>query len=206
MERKEEMDMATAVEGLISLFVNMDGDSRVMFISILVTKMKDDEVDLILEVIDQRQRSNNGESNGDILRCWDIQVHEEILEKELEEDSNDNNYQVVNTEIQHMEEIGINNFVKAEMTDPLPEDENKIFDKSVTKKTFACINCSKIFSSKRSLRSPHERYHETHHETYDCKQCGKVYRSKNSLAVHVGIVHREPANCSVCNKSFTQEK
>ena len=44
------MDMTKAVEGLVNLFVNMDVTSRGMFIRILVTKMEDDEIDLLLEV------------------------------------------------------------------------------------------------------------------------------------------------------------
>ena len=46
----EAMDMSLAVQGLVNLFINMDGTSRVMFIRLLVTKMKDQEIDIFLEV------------------------------------------------------------------------------------------------------------------------------------------------------------
>ena len=50
MEGKQELDMSVAMEELVSSFIDMDGNSRVMFMKLIVTKMNDQEVDLILEV------------------------------------------------------------------------------------------------------------------------------------------------------------
>ena len=44
------MDMTEAVHGLVNLFLNMDGKSRLMFIKLLVVKMEENEVDLLLQV------------------------------------------------------------------------------------------------------------------------------------------------------------
>ena len=44
------MDMTLAVQGLVNLFLNMDRESRGMFIKLLVVKMEEEEVDLLLQV------------------------------------------------------------------------------------------------------------------------------------------------------------
>ena len=46
------MDMTVAVQSLVNLFLNMDGQSREMFIKLLVVKMEEEEVDFILRVSD----------------------------------------------------------------------------------------------------------------------------------------------------------
>jgi hypothetical protein len=46
----EAMDMTMAVHGLVNLFVNLDGNSRIMFIRLLITKLKEQEIDVFLEV------------------------------------------------------------------------------------------------------------------------------------------------------------
>jgi len=67
----EAMDMTKAVEGLVNLFINMDGTSRVMFIQLLVTKMEDDEINLILQVVELRHKNDEVDST-DILKYLDF--------------------------------------------------------------------------------------------------------------------------------------
>ena len=64
---------------------------------------------------------------------------------------------------------------------------NQYVEKTMDNK-FKCTICGKVSSTKQN-----SQYHiETHLEglSYECKSCGKSYRSKNCLRVHIHQFHR----------------
>lgn len=66
------------------------------------------------------------------------------------------------------------------------------------KKQFECTLCSKILSTKDSLKK-HSMLH-TGEKPYECVLCSKHFISKNSMITHMEIHTREPpVCCSVCN-------
>merc|ERR1719509_262369 len=95
------MDMSQAVRGLVNLFINMDGSSRVMFIRLLVTKMEDEEVDMVLQVIDLRQKGGNFDS-ADVSKLLDIK-----LKQEPEDYGSDSNFDPINDQDSEDREIKI---------------------------------------------------------------------------------------------------
>jgi len=64
---------------------------------------------------------------------------------------------------------------------------------------FHCSDCPKFFFNAESLRS-HLRIHE--YNRYSCDKCGKVYKSKPALNLHISEAHLESGQkkCPFCNK------
>ena len=67
------------------------------------------------------------------------------------------------------------------------EKINQSFEK-VASEVYKCLLCEKV--SKKSIDI--KRHVETHLEglSYPCQQCGKTFRSKNSLSNHVSLKHK----------------
>ncbi|XP_029457786.1 zinc finger protein 420-like [Rhinatrema bivittatum] len=70
---------------------------------------------------------------------------------------------------------------------------------------YACAECGKCFSSKRTLKT-HLRAHAGE-RSYICNNCGKSFRRHTSLIIHERIHTGErPYQCSTCGKNFIQRQ
>ncbi|XP_065660970.1 zinc finger and SCAN domain-containing protein 23 isoform X4 [Hydra vulgaris] len=77
-------------------------------------------------------------------------------------------------------------------------DENTEFN-------YRCNLCNFTYSDQGGLDKHMKAKHAA--KTAVCKECGKAYSSKSSLAQHVHHYHRHPMahNCAVCGKKFNRK-
>ena len=61
---------------------------------------------------------------------------------------------------------------------------------------FLCTSCGKTFSRKAALQKHFSDVHKQ--ENCECKECGKILRSKKQLANH--LFSHEKITCGVCEK------
>ena len=66
---------------------------------------------------------------------------------------------------------------------------SKLIDSGKT--VFQCKVCGKTNLRKHHIVNHVEAVHFPHMFKYSCHYCGKEYKSKNSLDVHVSTSHRE---------------
>ncbi|XP_044752078.1 zinc finger protein 287-like [Coccinella septempunctata] len=76
---------------------------------------------------------------------------------------------------------------------------------SSSKEPHKCTRCNIIFFSKQELKS-HNTTKHAEDKPYICEVCGKVYRHKSALTIHVGMHNGiSPFKCLHCDKTFTQK-
>ena len=77
-------------------------------------------------------------------------------------------------------------------------DENTEFN-------YRCSMCNFTYSEQSGLDKHIKAKHSA--KTNFCKECGKAYSTKGSLAQHVHHYHRHPMayNCEVCEKKFNRK-
>ena len=63
---------------------------------------------------------------------------------------------------------------------------------------FLCTSCGKTFSQKAALQKHFSDVHKQ--ENCECKECGKILRSKKQLANH--MVSHQKVTCIGCEKSI----
>jgi len=211
MEKGEGMDMSMAVEGLIDLFDSIDGTSRVTFIRILVTKMKDYEVDLILEVIDQTRRSNDD---------LDIEADDIVFKKETEDTEEYENYndgQIVESNGGSHIEV-YDNSVKIEPE----EDENEIYNDIAVEVELEEVGNDNVDSEhlkettinnfgEVEMRDPHAPVEENEmfrkgleKKSFSCNSCLDVFSSRINLKKHNETYH-ESYGCTKCGKFYSSK-
>lgn len=69
---------------------------------------------------------------------------------------------------------------------------------------FPCNLCNKEYSSKLGLKSHQNRIHIEKGKV-DCTDCGKQFKFRQSLYVHIKSVHEKlKAACEYCDKVFSK--
>jgi len=187
------MDLTLAVQGLVNLFTNMDGNSRVMFIKLLVTQMKDEEVDVFLQVIQFRQKAESGESTSpDVSKFLNIELKQEPIEYDADSYFQSSNYRKIE-EDEHMREQEESGEIVCKT-----EKQNKIKSglkiklglKDLTKEKpwYYCDKCDKKCQKRSDLINHVETVHEG--LSFDCLECDHKATRKWNLKAHVDLVHR----------------
>ncbi|XP_025073804.1 zinc finger protein 62-like [Pogonomyrmex barbatus] len=73
--------------------------------------------------------------------------------------------------------------------------------KSVIKKEYSCDVCGFNCPSRRRLKEHLDRKHGSEYK-YDCEYCGKKFKVKSDMRLHVRFKHKEsPIICDVCGKT-----
>ena len=67
-------------------------------------------------------------------------------------------------------------------------------------KTFTCLVCWKIFSSRAEFQN-----HSNSHKEHKCGDCGKTFSHQSSLTIHSRL-HKGNFTCPYCNKIFARNK
>jgi len=204
------MDMTVAVQGLVNLFLNMDGKSREMFIKLLVVKMEEEEVDLILEVVDIRNNSNN-DFNGLNVKKDDVKVEADHFDSDSKyahnsktETNNDNNTEDKKIDFYNegslfamKEEVGIDNQIPS-------------YKEEKVKKSFLCDQCPHASSRQSHLKEHKLRYHTENGEEdilkmFICEICSKSFRTNNNLKMHTHRQHTKNNlfSCDQCSYETT---
>ncbi|KAF5271308.1 hypothetical protein FQA39_LY08106 [Lamprigera yunnana] len=123
----------------------------------------------------------------------------------------------VEYEINHKQEVGVNDDVDAEEDDcdgvnrvkPDPEEEEDLMRSTDyiqfldnNRVILTCRNCSKCFATVEGLKS-HKRLHTG--SLFKCKHCGKLYTRLYHLQRHE-LLHssKKVLLCKICNKTLTR--
>lgn len=227
MNENAGMDMISTAEGLISHYVNMESNGRVMFIKLLIAKMKDNEVELVLRVIKLRQSVKNHESD-DVSNFVDVGLKQEPLEHEenfyLEATNGWNTSDEMRNlkscgehfpndeegeQSENGEEKDVSNFLDIELKqEPIdiyfqstswenPSDE--IEDQGM-------LHEGLIKPQNGNSKSSVSLTYTKEKKTFNCDQCDKSYGKKAYLVEHVETVHkgiRYP--CEECDYRATKK-
>jgi len=88
---------------------------------------------------------------------------------------------------------------------PVEEDDCDTSSDENTEFNFRCNLCNLTFSDEEMLARHMKSKHTA--KTNVCKDCGKAYSTKGSLAQHVHHYHRHPNayTCRVCDKKFNRK-
>ncbi|CAB4067055.1 KRAB [Lepeophtheirus salmonis] len=71
-------------------------------------------------------------------------------------------------------------------------------------KELTCVDCAKIFKSKRSLFGHRKEKHSGVTEVHVCPECGKSFGRKSNLKAHRESLHYgKKFPCSICERIFT---
>jgi len=158
-----------------------------MFIKLLVVKMEEKEVDLLLQVVDMRNTSND-----------DFNLKKDIVKIESEYYVDASNYL----------ESSINTF-KSEMS---AENQNTPVEANKNCQQFSCDVCYMIFVDIYSLKK-HQLTHHVEDSEFKCDQCPFVTDQFANLTRHIklsthgGQKETKPSyECSFCEKSFPSQK
>jgi len=209
------LDMTVAVQGLVNLFLNMDGKSRLMFIKLLVVKMEDREVDLLLQVVDMRNTSNDDFNlKKDIVKI-ESEFYDDAsnyLEPDIEHEDNDQGMEDVKYDAK--EESSLTSF-KSEMP---ADNQNRPIETNKDCQQFTCEICYMIFGDNYNLRK-HQLTHQVEGSEYKCDKCPFVTDQFANLTRHLKLsTHGEKKktktsrtsktsyDCSFCEKSFASKK
>lgn len=201
-----------AVEGLVNLFVNMDGTSRVMFIRLLVTKMNDEEVDVFLQVIHLKQRAESSESTeGDFSNYPDVELKQEPSECNTESLCQSNSF---STDEENNDHETFSQGDKEEY-----EQHEIPIDTPKEKVHYYCDKCDDKYEKKSNLISHIETVHESvpklgipklrlpkEKKYYYCDKCDKKCGKKSDLINHMETIHegmRFP--CDLCDYKATRK-
>jgi len=190
------MDMTVAVQGLVNLFLNMDVNSRGMFIKLLVVKMEEEEVDLILEVVDMRNTGNTLSVKED-----DVKIEAEQC---FDESNHVQNYKTENSNDTNTEDKKMDSYNDGSLSKLKEETKHTKNEPEDVLKMFVCEFCSKSFGSKNNLTMHIYRQHKKSN-ILKCDQCSYETSDhgsmKNHKRTHTG---ERPYVCHICSKSFTQ--
>ena len=67
-----------------------------------------------------------------------------------------------------------------------------------------CLDCGKIFKSKRSLFGHRKEKHSGVTEVHSCPECGKTFGRKSNLKAHRESLHYgKKFPCQLCDRIFT---
>jgi len=206
------MDMTVAVQGLVNLFLNMDGKSREMFIKLLVVKMEEEEVDLILEVVDIRNNSNN-DFNVLSVKKDDVKIESDLHDNDsnyahsFETESETNNYKNTEDKNNDFYNEGSVFSLKTEMStdNQIPSYKPNHFDYT---SEFKCSYCDESFFNKKDLkkhRATHPEYKEEK-KPHMCDICPKSFYTNTDLKrhknMHEGI---KPFLCDQCPQASSTQ-
>ncbi|QQP49261.1 Uncharacterized protein FKW44_009855, partial [Caligus rogercresseyi] len=73
-----------------------------------------------------------------------------------------------------------------------------------TLKELTCVDCAKIFKSKRSLFGHRKEKHSGITEVHICPECGKSFGRKSNLKAHRESLHYgKKFPCVICERIFT---
>jgi len=218
MDGNPGMDMTLAAQGLVNLYVNMDSNSRVMFIRLLIAKMKDDEVDFVLQVIHLRQKAENGEP-GDVSKFLNIELKQEPVECDADSYFQSTSWWNTDNEMKDHGVFGegLEGVPKAEKAEKIKtEKREKILDKP----HYFCDICDEKYAKKDDLISHMEAEHDgvpqpapnkkvtvpKEKKFYYCDKCDKKCAKKSDLTSHVETIHegiRYP--CDQCEYQATKK-
>lgn len=81
-------------------------------------------------------------------------------------------------------------------------DDESASDENNKEFNFRCTMCNYTYSDAKMLEKHVKAKHTI--KTFCCKECGKIYSTKSSLAQHVHHYHRHPNKyqCDICSKKF----
>jgi len=193
------MDMTVAVQGLVNLFLNMDVNSRRMFIKLLIVRMEEEEVDLILEVVDMRNTSNTG-VNTRSVREDDVKIEA----GQCFDDSNHvHNYEIENSNDKNTEDEKMDLHNDGSLSKPKEEPELTKNEPEDMLEMFVCEFCSKSCKNQKNLYM-HIRQTHKKGNILNCDQCSYKTAApgdmKNHKRTHTG---ERPYVCHICCKTFS---
>ena len=117
-----------------------------------------------------------------------VKLHSQNLEVVSEDKENSSFY--LNPRLEETSMVPANNFVKTNTNNcDLDETINSMMDRLDTGE-YSCTVCGKIEPRFRSNMRQHIEAKHTEGGSHPCGHCGKIFRSRKSLANHVSLYHK----------------